>query len=103
MLVVFRCGSPTLRPVRKSNIMTAIDPRMSADMLNATRLTREGRLSEATALLQRMFRGDRPFDDTPEPCPGSAGTSAGPSAAGHSARIFTVDPATGAASNANDV
>ena len=28
------------------------------DMLEATRLTREGRLAEASALLQRLFRGE---------------------------------------------
>jgi len=83
--------------------MTAIDPRMSADMLNAIRLTREGRLNEASALLQRMFRGDHLSTDTPGPWPGSAGTSASPSSAGHASRVFTVDPATGAVSNGDGV
>jgi poly(hydroxyalkanoate) depolymerase family esterase len=83
--------------------MTAIDPKMSADMLNAIRLTREGRLNEASALLQRMFRGDHLSTDTPGPWPGSAGTSASPSSAGHASRVFTVDPATGAVSNGDGV
>ena len=39
--------------------MTAIDPLMSADMLEATRLTREGRLAEATALMRRLLRSKR--------------------------------------------
>ena len=35
--------------------MTAIDPLLSDDMLEATRLTREGRLADATALLRRLL------------------------------------------------
>ena len=31
-------------------------------MLEATRLTREGKLTEASALLQRLFRGEAPAD-----------------------------------------
>jgi hypothetical protein len=44
--------------------MTAIDPRLSADMLEAARLTREARLSEATALIQRLLQGKRPRQRT---------------------------------------
>ena len=34
-------------------------PMMHPDMIEATRLTREGRLTEATALIQRIFSGGR--------------------------------------------
>ena len=34
---------------------------MNEMMLEATRLTRSNRLSEATALIQRMLRGDTEF------------------------------------------
>ena len=47
--------------------MTAIDPLMSADMLEATRLTREGRLAEATALIHRLFHGKRHSGSTRRP------------------------------------
>jgi hypothetical protein len=35
------------------------------DMLEATRLTREGRFAEASALLQRLFRGEAPPAEQP--------------------------------------
>lgn len=53
---------------------------LSKHMLEATRLTREGKLTEATALLQQALRGD-----TPKP-------SADFWAAGGSARIIDVEP-----------
>ena len=40
-------------------------PPLNADMMEATRLTREGRLMEATALLQRALRGES-VDPVPE-------------------------------------
>jgi poly(hydroxyalkanoate) depolymerase family esterase len=70
--------------------MNAILP---SHMLEATRLTREGRLTEASALLQRLFRG--------EETAGTAATTpqdiAGP-AAGRLPRIIDVTPETGEAS-----
>ncbi len=61
-------------------------------MAEATRLTRDGRLAEATAILQRMMRGEAARPATPEPRP------AGPPPAGARARrIIDIDPATGAA------
>ena len=53
--------------------MTAIDPRLSADMLEAARLTREARLSEATALIQRLLQGKRHPGSVPGAWVGSAG------------------------------
>jgi poly(hydroxyalkanoate) depolymerase family esterase len=61
-------------------------------MLEATRLTREGKLTEASALLQRLFRGEAPADTaatTPQ-------DTAAP-AAGRLPRILDVDPETGEA------
>ena len=43
---------------------------MHPDMLEATRLTRAGRLNEATAALQRLLRGETA--QTPRPAPPSA-------------------------------
>ena len=75
--------------------MTAIDPLLSDDMLEATRLTREGRLADATALLRRLLEGG----GTPRVCPGSTGIgSSGPSTR-HAPRGFDVDPTTGAVTN----
>jgi poly(hydroxyalkanoate) depolymerase family esterase len=54
-------------------------------MLEATRLTREGRLTEASALLQRLLRGEVPAE-----------TAATPAA--RKPRILDIDPETGAAS-----
>ena len=54
--------------------MTAIDPRLSADMLEAARLTREAGLSEATVLIQRLLQGKRHPGSVPGAWVGSAGT-----------------------------
>jgi poly(hydroxyalkanoate) depolymerase family esterase len=57
-------------------------------MAEATRLTRDGRLTEATAMLQRLLHGGEapppPRDAAPQPAP-------------RQPRLFEVDPATGAA------
>ena len=61
-------------------------------MREAIRLTRDGRLAEATALLQRSLLGDAP--------PGGAAATpqdAARPAAGRPARIIDIDPATGEA------
>jgi poly(hydroxyalkanoate) depolymerase family esterase len=57
-------------------------------MIEATRLTREGRLAEAAALLQRLLHGGAASDaprDTPPPGP----------ATGRQGRIIDVEPETG--------
>ncbi|MGX9961842.1 extracellular catalytic domain type 1 short-chain-length polyhydroxyalkanoate depolymerase [Roseomonas sp. F4] len=59
-------------------------------MIEATRLTREGKLTEATALLQRLLRGEAPAETIP--------SKASAPAAGRQPRLFEVDPETGAAS-----
>src|SRR5689334_7150364 len=77
-------------------LMTAIDHRLSADMLEAARLTREARLSEATALIQRLLQGRRHPGSVPGAWAGPAGTGTSlPTAAPASGRL-DVDPATGA-------
>ena len=55
---------------------------LQSEMLEATRLTRAGRLTEATALLQRVLRGDTvpdtasgPTGDTGHAFAGAAGAS----------------------------
>ncbi len=62
-------------------------------MLEATRLTREGKLTEASALLQRLLRGEEPVD---------AGTTTphntAARATGRLTRIIDIDPETGEAS-----
>jgi poly(hydroxyalkanoate) depolymerase family esterase len=65
----------------------------SPDMLEATRLTREGRLAEASALLQRLFRGEAAPAEQPAagPSRGTASATAGRRAP----RIFDVEPETG--------
>ena len=70
--------------------MNAILPN---SMLEATRLTREGKLTEASALLQRLLHGEAPVGAA------AAGpqTTVGP-AVGRQPRIIDVDPATGEAS-----
>jgi poly(hydroxyalkanoate) depolymerase family esterase len=75
----------------KAPDMNAILP---TPMLEATRLTREGKLTEAAALLQSLFHGEAPAgttattpQDTPAP------------AAGRPPRMFDVDPETGEASS----
>jgi poly(hydroxyalkanoate) depolymerase family esterase len=70
--------------------MNAIPPN---HMLEATRLTREGKLTEASALLQRLFRGEAPTDAAPT----GPHNTAGP-AAGGLPRIIDIDPETGEAS-----
>lgn len=65
---------------------------LSAHMLEATRLTRAGKLAEASALLQRALHGEEP-SDTSAPAPG---WRTPPAAAGCPPRTFDIDPATGA-------
>jgi poly(hydroxyalkanoate) depolymerase family esterase len=43
-----------------------MNDQMQRDMLQATRLTRAGRLSEATLFLQRILRGDAPRQSAPD-------------------------------------
>jgi poly(hydroxyalkanoate) depolymerase family esterase len=76
--------------------MTAIDPRLSTDMLEAARLTREARLSEATALIQRLLQGKRHPDSVPRAWVGAAGTDTSSPAAAHASRAWDVGPATSA-------
>jgi poly(hydroxyalkanoate) depolymerase family esterase len=72
--------------------MNAIIP---PGMREATRLTREGRLTEASALLQRLFRGDELADAAGATPHDTAGTPAGRPPR----RIVDVDPETGEASD----
>jgi poly(hydroxyalkanoate) depolymerase family esterase len=60
-------------------------------MLEATRLTREGKLAEASALLRRALHGEDP-SDTPVPKRDVPGP---PSAGGRPSRTFDIDPRTG--------
>jgi hypothetical protein len=66
--------------------MTAIDLQLSADMLEAARLTREARLLEATALIQRLLQGKRHPGSVPGAWAGSAGTGTRPPAAAPASR-----------------
>jgi poly(hydroxyalkanoate) depolymerase family esterase len=72
---------------QKAPDMTAMLP---PDILEASRLTREGRLTEATALLQRLLG-----HETPPSTPSDTvhGTAAPP--AGRHPRVLDVDPETG--------
>jgi poly(hydroxyalkanoate) depolymerase family esterase len=70
--------------------MNAILPN---SMLEATRLTREGRLTEASALLQRLSRGEVLAGTAPTDLQDTASP-----AGGRLRRIFDVDPVTGEAS-----
>ena len=79
--------------------MTAIDPQLSDDMLEATRLTREGRLADATALLRRLLCSKRERGGTPGDCPGSAAIGSSRPSTRHASRGFDVDPTTGAVTN----
>ena len=79
--------------------MTAIDPLLSDDMLEATRLTREGRLADATALLRRLLCSKRERGGTPGDCPGSAAIGSSRPSTRHASRGFEVDPTTGAVTN----
>jgi poly(hydroxyalkanoate) depolymerase family esterase len=63
-------------------------------MLEATRLTREGRLTEASALLQRLLRGDETADTAAATPDDASGTPAG-----RLPRVVDVDPETGEASD----
>jgi len=65
----------------------------SEHMAEAARLTRAGRLTEATALLQRLLRGEEAHEMASSP---QRGAPAMPAAV-RPPRIFDVDPATGAA------
>ncbi|MBR0648666.1 PHB depolymerase family esterase [Roseomonas terrae] len=60
-------------------------------MLEATRLTREGKLAEASALLRRALHGEDP-SDTPVPKRDAPGP---PPAGGRPSRTFDIDPRTG--------
>ena len=82
--------------------MTAIDAWMSADMQAAIRLTREGHVAEATALLQRLFHGKRQSGSRLKAWPGPSVTDTSPPSIRHASRVFDVDPTTGAAKSAND-
>jgi poly(hydroxyalkanoate) depolymerase family esterase len=78
--------------------MTTIDPLISADMLEATRLTREGRLADATALIHRLFHGKRYSGNTSAARVRSAGSGTSPLPSPRLAsRVFDVHPTTGAA------
>src|SRR5215204_2856165 len=66
------------------------------DMLEATRLTREGRLAEASALLQRLFRGEAAAAEQPAAGPSRADTAGAP-AGRRPPRVFDVEPETGEA------
>lgn len=74
--------------------MPPITNMTSPDMIEATRLTREGRLAEATALLQGRFHGQE-----------MAGTTVRESGAASTARplprLLEVDPETGAVTDAD--
>ncbi|TCZ61097.1 extracellular catalytic domain type 1 short-chain-length polyhydroxyalkanoate depolymerase [Roseicella aquatilis] len=67
---------------------------LSKEMLEATRLTREGRLAEASALLQRLLQGGAATDPAAATPHGAAGT---PTA--RRPHIIDVNPETGEASN----
>ncbi len=62
-------------------------------MLEATRLTREGRLTEASALLQSLFRGETPAETV-----ATKPRDTGAPVAERLPRIIDVDPETGEAS-----
>ena len=81
--------------------MTAIDAWMSADMQAAIRLTREGNVAEATALLQRLFHGKRQSGSRLKAWPGPSVTDTSPPSIRHASRVFDVNPTTGAAKSAN--
>ena len=82
--------------------MTAIDAWMSADVREAIRLTREGHLAEATALIQRLSHGKRHSGSGLEAWPGSSVTGTSPPSTRHASRVFDVDHTTGAVKSAND-
>jgi poly(hydroxyalkanoate) depolymerase family esterase len=82
--------------------MTAIDAWMSADMQAAIRLTREGHVAEATALLQRLFHGKRQSGSRLKAWTGPSVTDTSPPSIRHASRVFDVDPTSGAVKSAND-
>ncbi len=89
------CGSGLL--ARRPACTRALKvPDMNAarppDMIEATRLTRAGRLNEAAALLQRLFRGEEAPDAAPAKAPSRG--AADPQA-GRRPRIIDVEPETG--------
>jgi poly(hydroxyalkanoate) depolymerase family esterase len=61
-----------------------MNPTQSDSMAEATRLTRDGRLTEATAMLRRLLHGEAP-----------SASAAPPARAKPAPRVFDVDPATG--------
>jgi poly(hydroxyalkanoate) depolymerase family esterase len=61
------------------------------DMIEATRLTREGKLTEAAALLQRVLGGDA----APAPAPAASPSSAPAAGGRRPPRVFDVEPETG--------
>jgi poly(hydroxyalkanoate) depolymerase family esterase len=65
------------------------------NMREATRLTRAGRLSEASVLLHRALHGEQPTDAAATTSPHTVGGNAG-----RPPRIIDVDPATGASPDA---
>ena len=71
-------------------------------MLEATRLTREGRLADATALIQRLFHGKRYPGNTSGAWVGSAGTGTSTSSVRHASRVFEVHPTTRAVEDIPD-
>jgi poly(hydroxyalkanoate) depolymerase family esterase len=82
--------------------MTAIDAWMSADMQAAIRLTREGHVAEATALLQRRFHGKRQSGGRLKAWPGPSVTDTSPPSIRHASQVLDVDPTTGAVNSAYD-
>jgi poly(hydroxyalkanoate) depolymerase family esterase len=57
------------RPIRPEQKVSNVNNMFFREMLEATRLTRGGRLNQATALLQRVLRGRTGSDATPEAAP----------------------------------
>ncbi|CAH2601702.1 PHB depolymerase family esterase [Rhodovastum atsumiense] len=66
--------------------------RLHPDIIEATRLTREGRIAEATALLQRVAGSHAPAETTPTPPHDAAHAPSG-----RASRLFDVAPDTGQA------
>jgi poly(hydroxyalkanoate) depolymerase family esterase len=76
--------------------MTPINSKVLPNMQEAARLTREGRVTEATALLQRLFRGEA----TPSVVPNAARSTGTTAPAARLPRVFDVEPETGEVKNA---
>lgn len=74
--------------------MTSIDSKALPNMQEAARLTREGRVTEATALLQRLFRGEATGG-----APQAARSASTVDPTAHLPRIFDVEPETGEVKN----